>query len=154
MIDGLGFEEVNQAVTSTAIVSGTNVYGTTSVQSALGAFTTTSGGNLRATTINAVTSISGAAINNADGLLKSASIGSPAVYNGIVQAGTLTTAAGSEVDVEFGVPFSSKTYAITFGTSGAAASATLPTLSGAATSSGATVIGDASTTYYYIAAGY
>ena len=34
LTEGLGFEEVNQSVTSTAIISGTNVYGATSVQSA------------------------------------------------------------------------------------------------------------------------
>jgi len=44
-VDGLGFEEVNQTVTSTAVISGTNVYGTTSVESA-----TLSGTNVYAAT--------------------------------------------------------------------------------------------------------
>ena len=44
--DGLGGEEVNQEVTTTAVVSGTNVYGTTSVQSASVIGTIVSGGNV------------------------------------------------------------------------------------------------------------
>ena len=52
--DGLGFEEVNQAVTSTAVISGTNVYGATSVQSA-----TISGTTIYATTSFTTPTISG-----------------------------------------------------------------------------------------------
>jgi len=140
LIDGLGGEEVNQVQEQTS-----QIYITGSV---------VAGGIISGPNVYAAATVLGSQIKNVEGLIKSVSIGSPAVYNCRVQAGTVTMDAGSEADVQFGVPFSSKTYAITFGMSGVAASATLPTLSGTATSSGATVIGDASATYYYIAAGY
>ena len=140
LVDGLGGEEMGQAGSQ---VSSIHLTGSIAADSQI------SGANVYST--GAVT---GSEVSNADGLVKSVATGSPAVYNGQVQAGTVTLSAGSEADVEFGVPFTSKKYAITFGMSGAAASAALPTLSGVMTSSGATVIRDASATYYYVAAGY
>jgi len=50
LVDGMGFEEVNQEVTSTAVISGTDVYGTGSVHSPNGLFTTMSGTNIYAQT--------------------------------------------------------------------------------------------------------
>ena len=47
LTDGLGFEEVNQTTTSTATISGTNVYGATSVQTATTIATTVSGTDAR-----------------------------------------------------------------------------------------------------------
>ena len=138
--DGMGFEEIGQAGSQIASI---HVTGSIHSDSQI------SGAN-----IYSAGAVTGNTVSNTDGLVKSASIGSPAVYNGIVQAGTVALSAGSEADVEFGVPFSSKKYVMTFGMSGAAASATLPTLSGAMTSSGLTVIGDASAVYYYVAVGY
>ena len=46
MRDGLGFEESNQTVTSTEVISGTNVFAAGSVSSPKGLFTTTSGTNM------------------------------------------------------------------------------------------------------------
>lgn len=46
LTDGLGFEEVNQTVTSTETTSGTNVFAAGSVQAPKGLFTVTSGTNM------------------------------------------------------------------------------------------------------------
>lgn len=160
--DGMGGEEINQtgpttsqinvtgSIASASQISGANIYSTGDLQGedVIGD-TSISGAN-----VYSAGTVTGSEINNADGLVKSVSMGSPAVYNGQVQGGTIAMSAGSEADVEFGVPFSSKKWAITFGTSGATPSVTLPTLSGAMTSSGATVIGVASAVYYYTAVGY
>lgn len=86
--EGLGWEEVNQEVTSTAIVSGTNVYGTTSVRSPLAVITT----------------ISGTSFVNSEGKLRSVRQG--ASYGAIVQAGSNTLSAGSNLWVVYPVAFS------------------------------------------------
>jgi len=76
----------------------------------------------------------------------------------IFSAGTVTGSeinkAGSEGTVEFATNFPDTTWSIGFATSGAACSATLPTISGALNVSGALVIGAASTSYYYTAVRY
>lgn len=88
--DGLNFEEVNQEVTSTAIISGTNVYGSTAVT----------------TPLLSVTTISGTNIVNAEGELQSASIGSgTAVYGAKVQAGSGALSAGSVAWIVYPVAY-------------------------------------------------
>ncbi len=77
MVDGLGGEEVNQTIdVKTENISGTNVYGTL---------------------VKGVT-ISGTDIVNGEGELQSVSVGSPSsVYGAIIQAGSGTLGAGSNV---------------------------------------------------------
>src|SRR3990167_870516 len=131
MRDGMGFEEVNETVTSTAIISGTNIYGTTSglfskvqaTTSNLGATTTTT---VNGTTIIASTLISGTGVNSAvisgtnirsnnalfngsdvaNGLvLVSAGTGSPTTWGKLVQGGTGALGGGSTAWVTFGTGF-------------------------------------------------
>jgi len=166
MVDGLGGEEINQvgptssqinvtgSIYTTSNISGVNIYATTSVHSA-----TFSGTNIYAQTavtadnITGDTKISGAAvysagavtgseINNADGLLS------------MVNGGVVACAAGSSGTIEFATNFPDTTWSIGFATSGAAPSATLPTVSGTLNVSGALIIGAASTSYYYTAVRY
>jgi len=73
---------------------------------------------------------------------------------GVQAAGVVACGAGSDGVVEFDTNLPSTTWAIGFATSGAAASAVLPTISGALNVSGAEVIGDASTSYYFTAVSY
>lgn len=95
LTEGLGFEEVNQSVTSTAIISGTNVYGATSVQSATIKGTTISGTNVL---------VAGSV--QADGKrLSSLGTGSPSTWGKLAQAGTDTTSAGSVVWVSYPTAF-------------------------------------------------
>ena len=124
--DGLGGEEVNQAINITDIVSGGQLFATGSVQAAR--------------------------VCDGDGIITSANLGSPTAYGYRVQAGFITTAAGSEADIDLGISFSAQPYALAFGVSGNDSAAT-PTVSGVQTISGCTVIGDASTVYSYIAVG-
>ena len=131
--DGMGFEEVDQTVTSTATLSGTNVYGATSVRSVTvfgttalsGAtlFVTTGSisGDVRAddiygVTISGATSIRGAniisagSVVNSVGTLQATGVGSPTTFGKVVQAGSATVGAGSTVYVTFGTVFGSKPY--------------------------------------------
>jgi len=126
--DGLGAEEVNQEQEQAS-----QIHITGSITSA----SQISGANIFST--GAVT---GSEINNADGLLS------------MVNGGVVACAAGSEGTVEFATNFPDTTWSIGFATSGAACSATLPTISGALNVSGALVIGAASTSYYYTAVRY
>lgn len=98
--DGLGFEEVNQAVTSTEIISGANVYGSTSVQSALITGTAINGTTVSGTTVKGTT-ISGTNIVNSQGLLTSNATGSPFAYGKRIVAGTGTLGAGSDAWIVF-----------------------------------------------------
>lgn len=89
--DGLGFEEVNQSNTNTQIISGANVYGSVSVNSALVSATTISGTN----------------VVNSQGLLTSNATGSPFTYGKPLVAGTGTLGAGSTAWVAFPTKFTS-----------------------------------------------
>ena len=93
--DGLGFEEVNQEVTNTAVISGTNVYGATSVQSpTIVASTSLSGTTVNASTVNA------ASINATTGMdspTVSDSTGSP--YN----VGNVYTTFTAETNITGGM---------------------------------------------------
>lgn len=105
--DGLGFEEVNQTTTSTATISGTNVYGATSVQSA-----TISGTNIYAATDMQVAGKS----------VASASTGSPSTFGADVIYGTVT-ATDVAVWSVFGTAFTGSAIVnLTLAESGAAAS--------------------------------
>ena len=99
VVDGLGFEEANQQVTSTVYISGTNVYGisgtfardTITVADITTAnITTTSGGNIRGTNVVSVGSVA-----DSLGKLQSVSLGSATtkVYGGIIQTGSGVTSA-------------------------------------------------------------
>ena len=90
-VDGLGFEEVDQAVTSTAIISGTNIYGATSI----------SGASIRGGNISTAGSVT-----DSNGMLQSVSLGSPGGFGVIVQAGSFVTTAGSTAAVAFRRNFS------------------------------------------------
>jgi len=137
LVDGLGGEELGQAgsqpsqlwltgsVTSESQISGLNVFA-----SASGTF---------------------ARINNADGLIPSNSTGSPATYGAMIQAGEVTTAAGSGGTIEFGRQFADTSYYVTL-TAGSA-TAEPAYVSGTKNVSGCEIVGDASITYNYIAVG-
>ena len=86
-VDGLGFEEVNQAVTSTETISGNYVYGTTAVTTA----------TLIATNISGTTAIRGTSFVNPNGTLQSVLLGSGTtnVFGGKLQVGSSVTSAGS-----------------------------------------------------------
>jgi hypothetical protein len=92
-------------------------------------------------------------LRNSNGEIVSNALGSPSTFGMFVQAGSIATPAGSEVTLVFGTQFSSNAYNIAFGTEGNGASATLPTVSGTKNVSGCEVIGDASTTYAFVAVG-
>ncbi len=89
--DGLGGEEVNQEVTSTAIISGTNVYATTAVT---------------APTITATTGTFSGVVSDSVGALSAAGTGSPTTWGQVIQAGSGATAGGSNSWVVFGTAFS------------------------------------------------
>lgn len=102
MRDGLGFEEVNQEVTDTEIISGNNIYATTAVTTPTVVATTT----LSGAAVNA-TNISGTDIINAEGELQSVSIGSAtAIYGAKIQAGSETLSADSGAWVVYPVAYS------------------------------------------------
>ena len=83
MRDGLGFEEVNQEVTDTQIISGANIYASTQLTSPI---------------------ISGGDIINTEGELTSINVASgtnSSVYGGRIQAGSGTLTGGSNLWVVF-----------------------------------------------------
>ena len=158
VVDGLGFEEVNQAVTSTETISGTNVYGisgtfardTITVADIVTAnITTTSGGNIRGTNI-----ITPGSFTDSLGKLQSVSLGSATttVYGGIIQTGSGVTSAGSIGYVKLGVPTSTATYyvGLTPRTFTAGAGSVVPFTSGTYSTSGVSFIGAAAANYDWI----
>lgn len=126
MIDGLGGEEVNQ---------------TTNVQTSY---------------IESTGSLIGVRISNSDGALFPSITGSPASYGAFVQAGNVSTSAGSIATIVFGAPYTTTTFyvAVTPGSNALAnaAGSAVPILS-AVTVSGANFRGAASTSYNWIAVG-
>ena len=149
--DGLGFEEVNQA-SYTDMISGVQIYASSGVTAALGTIVTVSSTTISGTNIRGGNIITPGSVTDTDGLLTSVSVGSPASFGGRVAAGVVTTAGGSGGTIKFGQQMPSTTYSVAFGVSGADMTET-PTVSGAKNVSGCEVIGAASTTYYYVAAG-
>ena len=142
-VDGMGFEEVNQA-TSTEIVSGTNVYGTT------GSFVTAKITTVNTTTVNAST------VTNSEGTLKSSLLGSATtkVYGAFIQAGSFDTSAGSVGFVKFGVPYSSATsYYVNATPTGSITGYEESYVSGTRNASGVNFVGAAALRYDWIAVG-
>ena len=86
LVDGLGFEEVNQAVTSTALISGTNVY--------------------------AAVAVTGSELNSAAGKVTAVGLGSPVAYGAFIQAGSVDAGTGSAAWVVFGRVFSAAPFVI------------------------------------------
>lgn len=143
-VDGMGFEEVNQE-SSTDLISGANVYGTT------GSFT-----NTRITTANIATA-NITSLSDANGALVSNIIGSATVqtYGGYIQAGSLLTSAGSVGFVKFGKPFTSATsYYVTTTPCGSSAGTFWPGYtSGLKHASGVNFVGAANLRYDFVAVG-
>jgi hypothetical protein len=165
IVDGLGFEELGgPGDTGSKSLAQLWITGSVVSQSRITAADTISGAaDIYGAPVIGVTYVSGAnvygtgsvvggRINDGNGALFSNNVGSPASYSAKVQAGVVTTAGGSGGTIEFGTQFASTAYHVAFSVSGAA-SAILPTVSGAKNVSGCEVIGAASTTYDYIAAG-
>lgn len=133
MIDGLGGEEVNQ----TTNVQTTNVVATTAI-SGLDIF--------------ANGSLVGNRINDTNGALFSIVTGSPAVYGPKIQVGTVATSAGSAGTIVFGTQFATNGWMGVL-TAGSDNAGECPYISGTRNVSGAAIVGEASTTYNYIAVG-
>lgn len=97
-------------------------------------------------------------INNANGALFSASIGSPGAFGATIQAGSIATTAGSTATITFNRNFANAQYSM-FLTPNALADgvgSVVPyLLSGTTTKtiSGANIVGAASTQYNYVAVG-
>jgi len=149
MIDGLGFEEVNQSGLSTNLVQtvsgvhtraiAANVIGTTDV-SGLDVFAT---GSLVA-----------GRLNDGNGALLPSSTGSPAVYGAMIQAGKAGPLLAATGSVVFGRQFSNQTFVVTVTPS---ESGTLPwsVASGNTTYtvSGITVNGQSGLSFHWTAVG-
>ena len=125
-VDGLGGEEVNQAVTTTAVISGTNVF--------------------------AAGSATGGRVIDAVGRLRSLGTGSPTTFGNTVQGGTATTGAGSEVWAVYGTAFGAAPTAVVPVVTGDSV-ATISAGSIGAGSFIATSHGAASTAFTWIAIG-
>ena len=126
LTEGLGFEEVNQAVTSTATLSGTNVFGAGSV--------------------------TGGRVINAVGRLRSTGTGSPSTFGNAIQGGAGTTGAGSELWANFGTVFAAAPTSVVASAAGDAA----VYLSVGSISAGSCIVtshGAASTAFTWIAIG-
>lgn len=104
-VDGMGFEEVNQPVTSTEMISGTMVYAGSLMTAPM-----ISGAYLAAENVVYTTDVEATGdITNAEGELQSVAIGSTTtqIYGGIVNAGSGTLGAGSNLAVKFGITYTS-----------------------------------------------
>ena len=145
--DGMGFEEVNQTVTFTEIISGANVYGSTAVTTPSLVSTYLSGTDARLTSVTAIGSITGTL-----GRLHSIGLGSTAVYGGRIQAGSVATAAGSGGTISFGTPFAGLNYFVVL-TGQTAVGSVVAFVSGTRNISGCEIVGGASAPYDYVAVG-
>lgn len=104
-VDGMGFDRVNQDVTDTEIISGTMVYAGSRVTSPI-----ISGTYVCASeTVYTEDVDASRDITNAEGELQSVVIGSTTtqVYGGIINVGSGTLGAGSNLAVKFGVTYTS-----------------------------------------------
>ena len=149
-IDGLGFEEVNQA-SSTEIISGTNVYGTT------GSFGTVKVTTGNIATVN-TTTLSGTTIRvGGEGTLHSVQLGSATtqLYTGLVKAGSLNTSAGSVGFIKLGTAFAGGAtgWYASITSTGSYTGFDQSYISGTRHTSGVNVVGAASTRYDWIAVG-
>lgn len=97
--DGLGFEEVNQDITFTETISGTNIYATT-LNGTTGSITSSRIGNI-ATPGSVV--VTGNVIGKSR-ILSTIGTGSPITWGYVAQYGT-GKASDVEVVISFGVPF-------------------------------------------------
>jgi len=140
--DGLGGEEVQ--------ISGLQAGGTNISPYWTGSITTES--QISGLNVYANGSLVANRINDANGNILSNSTGSPASYGIKIQVGTVATSAGSEGTIEFGTQFTNGNYIVTL-TAGSDNSGKAPYVSGARNVSGCEIVGEASTTYNYIAAG-
>jgi len=94
-VDGMGFEEANQA-SFTDVISGANIYAT----SAITAGATITGGDL----------VSNDAITDGDGQLRTVTIGSPVTTGGRIHVGRGIFGEGSTAVVNFGIEFAEKPF--------------------------------------------
>jgi hypothetical protein len=104
-----------------------------------------------ASNITSLGSVIGAVVTNSNGKFMANIVGSPAAYGILIQTGSIATSAGSVATIVFGQQFATvgKYYvqAQAINTSGTAF------VSGTKNVSGCVIVGEASTTYDYIAAG-
>ena len=150
IVDGMGGEEVNQAVTTTEIISGLNVFASSGLAAVV-----ISGANIYATTsvqsANVVgTVVSGATVRSTLGIVQTTNIGS--AYGAIIQTGSIATSAGSIGTIVFGRVFADTHYALVTGAYDAIVSGAY-LLAGSKHTSGCEIIGEASSVYDYIAIG-
>lgn len=102
--DGLGFEEVNQEVTNTKIISGTNVYAKTAVTAPTITTTTVNAGG----TVTGEDIVANDTVSDSDGQLFSIGIGSgTTTFGARIIAGSTALGAGSNVWEEFSTAFNS-----------------------------------------------
>jgi len=98
LVEGLGFEEVNQSVTSTAIISGTDVYAAGSVTAPIGDITT-----LTTTTANLTTTI-GTTVSGVTGRFSNdVTIGSSVIMGATVNEGVMVTNIVAEAIITGGM---------------------------------------------------
>jgi hypothetical protein len=89
-------------------------------------------------------------VSDSLGRFKVTSIGSPAVYGGIIQVGSTVTSAGSIGTIVFGREFSNTQYRIVISN---VATSGLGFISGALRASGCEVVGGPAVVYNYVAVG-
>jgi len=116
LVDGLGFEEVNQTTGDTVYVYASNISGA-NVQGTIVSGTTVGGATVQGTSIYGSTvvsgatvkgtSISGTGIVDSNGKLQSVATGSPYSFGKEIRGGTGTLSAGSSVWVVFPVKYTS-----------------------------------------------
>ncbi len=104
------------------------------------------------TTLVQATSGTFTRVSDANGEVISTSVGSPVVYGPKMQVGTVATAAGSSVTIEFGTQFATGGYKISV-TAGSVLTTQSAYISGTRNVSGCLLIGGASTRYDFIAVG-
>jgi hypothetical protein len=114
LIEGLGFEEVNQSTGYTDIVYAATVSGTV-IQGTTVSGTTVGGATVQGTSIYGSTVVSGATVKgtnisgtgivDSNGKLESVATGSPYSFGKLIRGGTGTLGAGSSVWVVFPVKY-------------------------------------------------
>lgn len=112
--DGLGGEEVNQTVTTTAIVSGTNVYAKTAVTAP----------TIYGSTLVSGATLAGVAVTNTQGALKSNKQG--AAFGATVQAGSGALGAGSNAWIVYNTAYTTNALPVATDTTTAAMALFIP----------------------------
>lgn len=161
-IDGMGFEEINQAgdmpanmwitgsVIADSFVSGTTVYGTT------GNFVTANATTGSIATLRNTNIVNVGSISDSDGRHRSSLLGSATsnVWGGFMQAGSFTTSAGSIGFIKLGTPYTSATsYYVNATATGSATGFGLSYVSGTRHISGVNFVGAAALRYDWVAIG-